>query len=52
MLNIRHYCLFTPRDFDLSPYFSVIKPALERDFDYRALVWADAEDNPAPTRAR
>ena len=26
ILHIRHYSLFTPRDFDLSPWFSVIKP--------------------------
>ena len=26
ILNFRHYSLFTPRDFDLSPYFQTIKP--------------------------
>lgn len=41
MLHRRHYSLFTPRDFDLSPYFRVVKPALETDFDYRALHWGD-----------
>ena len=43
LLHIRHYSLFTPRDFDISPYFNVIKPALERGFDYRKIVWADKE---------
>jgi hypothetical protein len=38
-LHIRHYSLFTPRDFDLSPYFAVVKPTLEAGFDYRALPW-------------
>ena len=40
-LHIRHHSLFTPRDFDISPYFSVIKPTLEGDFDYRRLNWYD-----------
>jgi hypothetical protein len=41
ILHIRHYSLFTPRDFDISPYFRVIKPATETGFDYKNLVWAD-----------
>ncbi|MGB0921308.1 MAG: YiiX/YebB-like N1pC/P60 family cysteine hydrolase [Alphaproteobacteria bacterium] len=39
ILHIRHHSLFAPRDFDLSPYFQVIKPTLEYGFDYRALEW-------------
>jgi hypothetical protein len=39
ILHIRHYSLFAPRDFDLSPYFRVVKPALETDFDYKQLIW-------------
>lgn len=39
ILHIRHHSLFTPRDFDLSPYFRVVKPTLELGFDYRALEW-------------
>lgn len=31
--------LFTPRDFDISPYFQVIKPDMPYPFDHRALVW-------------
>lgn len=42
ILHIRHYSLFTPRDFDISPYFRVIKPATEGDFNYLALRWGDA----------
>jgi hypothetical protein len=38
--HIRHHSLFTPRDFDLSPYFRVVKPTLEQGFDHRDLVWA------------
>lgn len=49
ILHIRHHSLFTPRDFDLSPYFRVIKPTIERGFDYRKLVWGDLprEDEPS-----
>jgi hypothetical protein len=39
--QIRHHGAFTPRDFDLSPFFEVVKPTLEAGFDYRALEWAD-----------
>ena len=39
ILHIRHYSLFTPRDFDLSPYFEVVKPSIETGFDYRQLNW-------------
>jgi len=46
ILHIRHHSLFTPRDFDLSPYFSVIKPTIENGFDYRDLNWADPDKGP------
>lgn len=46
ILHIRHHSLFTPRDFDLSPYFQVIKPTLEYGFDYKSLEWGD-RDKPA-----
>jgi hypothetical protein len=41
MLHIRHHSLFTPRDFDVSPYFKIIKPTLTVDFDFHTLEWAD-----------
>jgi hypothetical protein len=41
ILHIRHYSLFTPRDFDISPYFKIIKPTIEHGFDYHRLQWAD-----------
>ena len=44
ILHIRHHSLYTPRDFDLSPYFRIVKPTVEAGFDYRALAWY--EDNP------
>ncbi len=40
ILHIRHHSLFAPRDFDLSPYFQIVKPTLESDFDYRDLRWS------------
>src|SRR6185295_18244563 len=42
LLEIRHSSLYTPRDFDISPYFALVKPTVERGFDYRAIRWADA----------
>lgn len=41
ILHIRHHSLFTPRDFDLSPYFQVVKPTLEFGFDYKKLIWSE-----------
>ena len=38
-LEIRHHSLFAPRDFDLSPYFMIVKPTLEAGFDYTRLNW-------------
>jgi hypothetical protein len=36
----RHFSLFAPRDFDVSPYFTVIKPPPAEDFDYTQVRWA------------
>ena len=46
ILEIRHSSLYAPRDFDISPYFEVVKPTLLKGFDYKAMAWADqpAED--------
>ncbi len=40
ILHIRHHSLFTPRDFDLSPYFRVVKPTIEQGFDYKKITWS------------
>jgi hypothetical protein len=45
ILHIRHHSLFTPRDFDVSPYFEIIKPTIERGFDFRELVWSKTADD-------
>jgi hypothetical protein len=44
IFHIRHHSLYAPRDFDVSPYFAVIKPTIEGGFDYRAVQWAAPED--------
>ncbi|WP_261842926.1 YiiX/YebB-like N1pC/P60 family cysteine hydrolase [Aliamphritea ceti] len=33
--------LFTPRDFDVSPYFEVIKPMVQSGFDHHAINWVE-----------
>ena len=43
--RIRHHSLFAPRDFDISPYFEIVKPTLENGLDYRALTWDDADED-------
>ena len=40
-LQIRHHSLFAPRDFDVSPYFQIVKPSVEMGFDFHALRWGD-----------
>ena len=45
ILHIRYHSLFTPRDFDVSPYFEVFKPSLEAGLDHRTLVWSDASED-------
>ena len=37
----RHHSLLTPRDFDVSPYFDVIKPTVVSGFDFHNLEWVD-----------
>ena len=37
IMHIRHHSLFAPRDFDVSPYFEIIKPSLSEGFDFRTL---------------
>ncbi|MFT6269039.1 MAG: hypothetical protein ACJAVV_001859 [Alphaproteobacteria bacterium] len=35
----RHHSHFTPRDFDLSPYFNIVKPTLNAGFNYKNIEW-------------
>jgi len=41
--HIRRHGLFTPRDFDVSPYFEIVKPQSENGFDFHALPWIPQE---------
>jgi hypothetical protein len=58
ILYIRHFSLYTPRDFDISPYFDVVKPSVEHGFSYKSTAYnarADRtrKDSPqAPQPAR
>jgi hypothetical protein len=47
ILHIRHHSLYAPRDFDISPYFQIVKPTLDQGFDYRLLNWSDSASQPA-----
>jgi hypothetical protein len=38
--HIRKHGLYTPRDFDISPYFAVIKPVIVNKFNYHTLEWS------------
>jgi hypothetical protein len=40
LLHIRHHSLYAPADFDLSPYFEIVKPTLAEGFNYKGLRWA------------
>ncbi len=42
ILRIRDSKLFTPRDFDISPYFRIVKPMIEHDFDPHRIHWASS----------
>jgi hypothetical protein len=51
ILHIRHHSLFTPRDFDLSPYFEIVKPTLKFGFDYKQVIWGDSKQQHAAADA-
>ena len=46
ILEIRHSSLYAPRDFDISPYFEVVKPTMVNGFNYKAVQWSDREACP------
>jgi hypothetical protein len=41
--RIRHYSLYAPRDFDISPFFEVVKPRIVKRFDYRCAPWSEGD---------
>lgn len=40
----RHFTHFTPRDFDLSPYFQIVKPTIEHGFHYKDIDFAQLDE--------
>jgi hypothetical protein len=40
IMHIRHHSLYTPRDFDVSPFFQIVKPTIESGFDYKKFEWS------------
>jgi hypothetical protein len=42
ILEIRHSSLYAPRDFDISPYFAIVKPTIEAGFNFHNVTWAQA----------
>lgn len=55
ILHIRHHSLYAPADFDLSPYFEIVKPTIAEGFNYKGLKWAgsdpDAIETPKKSRS-
>jgi hypothetical protein len=45
--HIRDSSLYCPRDFDISPYFAVIKPTIEMGFNYKTIKWSAAASKAA-----
>jgi hypothetical protein len=41
IFHIHNNGLFVPRDFDLSPFFEIIKPDIPHPFDHHKFVWVD-----------
>jgi hypothetical protein len=49
ILHIRHHSLYAPRDFDISPYFAIVKPTIQRGFNYKKLRWGDTLPDGEPS---
>jgi hypothetical protein len=52
ILHIRHHSLYAPADFDLSPYFDIVKPTLAEGFNYKGLTWARDDEGRAVVRRK
>jgi hypothetical protein len=50
ILHIRDSSLYAPRDFDVSPYFRIVKPTLDGDFDFRGVRWSEEVQRVAGVR--
>jgi hypothetical protein len=45
--QIRPSSHYAPRDFDISPYFQIVKPTLVENFNYKLMDWADLPEQRA-----
>jgi hypothetical protein len=54
LLRARHPTLCVPRDFDLSPYFDIVKfnARQSAEFDYRSLRWDEGAPESGSTLSR
>jgi hypothetical protein len=52
ILHIRHHSLYAPCDFDLSPYFEIVKASIEEGFNYKGVTWAPELDGAPPRPSR
>lgn len=41
----RHHTLFTPSDFDRSPFFQIIKPTIQDSFNYLNIMWSEYDSS-------
>jgi hypothetical protein len=44
VFRIRHHSQFAPRDFDVSPYFQIIKPTIARGFKPSKVTWSSGDE--------
>jgi hypothetical protein len=44
VLRTRHHSQFTPRDFDVSPYFEIVKPSIAKGFKPSKLTWSNGDE--------
>lgn len=51
ILHVRNSALYVPRDFDISPYFAVVKPTIAIGFDFHEFDWTGDPPPPRPDRA-
>ncbi len=48
ILHVRNSALYVPRDFDISPYFAVVKPTIAKGFDFHEFDWIEDTSPNAP----
>ncbi len=51
ILHVRNSALYVPRDFDISPYFTIVKPTIAMGFDFHEFDWTREPLPPPPDLA-